>query len=36
VATVVVAKWVDQLDEKQLKATLNAPKKSKKLSETRL
>ncbi|MGE9553759.1 dicarboxylate/amino acid:cation symporter [Erwinia amylovora] len=36
VATIVVAKWVDQLDEKQLKETLSAPKKAKKLSETPL
>lgn len=31
VATVVVAKWVDQLDEKQLRDTLSSSKKAKKL-----
>ncbi|WP_313384364.1 dicarboxylate/amino acid:cation symporter [Pantoea sp.] len=34
VATVVVAKWVGQLDEHQLKATLSGDAKAKKLPET--
>ncbi|MEQ4531269.1 MAG: C4-dicarboxylate transporter DctA, partial [Mixta sp.] len=33
VATVVVAKWVDQLDEKQLRDTLSSSKKAKKLPD---
>jgi aerobic C4-dicarboxylate transport protein len=33
VATVVVAKWVKQLDEKQLKETLDNPQSAKKVSE---
>ncbi len=36
VATLVVAKWVGQLDEKQMTETLAAGKKAKKLSETPL
>jgi aerobic C4-dicarboxylate transport protein len=33
VATVVVAKWVKQLDEKQLQETLDNPHSAKKVSE---
>jgi aerobic C4-dicarboxylate transport protein len=33
VATVVVAKWVDQLDEQQMKDTLDGKNKAKKLPE---
>lgn len=36
VATVVVAKWVGQLDEKQLKETLSSSKKAKDATETSL
>jgi aerobic C4-dicarboxylate transport protein len=36
VATIVVAKWVDQLDEKQLNATLSSTKKVNNAPETSL